>query len=82
MIYVDLSSIVNGNANIFILIIEYTEYLYSYFNGGLHKIRKLLKKEHNIEISHQCMENIILKSNSGTKYGNWILLGYYLFDAL
>ena len=29
------------------------------FSGSLHKIRKSLKKEHNIEISHQSIENII-----------------------
>ena len=52
VIYTDLSSIVNGNANISIPVIEHIEYLYSYFNGSLHKIRKSLKKEHNIEISH------------------------------
>ena len=61
MIYTDLSSIVNENANITIPVIEHIEYLYSYFNGSLHKIRKSLK-EHNIEISHQSIENIILKS--------------------
>ena len=29
------------------------------FSESLHKIRKSLKKEHNIEISHQSIENII-----------------------
>lgn len=33
------------------------------FSGSLHKIPKSLKKEHNIEISHQSIENIIFKSN-------------------
>ena len=63
VIYTDLSNIVNGNTNITILVIEHVEYLYSYFSGSLHKIRKSLKKEHNIEISHQSIENIIFKSN-------------------
>ena len=31
VIYTDLSSIVNGNANISIPVIEHVEYLYSYF---------------------------------------------------
>ena len=43
-IYTDLSSIVNGNANITIPVIEHVKYLYSYFSGSLHKIRKSLKK--------------------------------------
>jgi len=82
VIYTDLSSIVNGNANITIPVIEHIEYLYSYFNGSLHKIRKSLKKEHNIEISHQSIENIILKSNYEIKHENWTFSGYYLFDSL
>ena len=82
VIYTDLSSIVNGNANITIPVIEHIEYLYSYFNGSLHKIRKSLKKEYNIEISHQSIENIILKSEYEIKHENWTFSGYYLFDAL
>lgn len=82
VIYTDLSSIVNGNANITIPVIEHIEYLYSYFNGSLHKIRKSLKKEHNIEISHQSIENIILKSEYEIKHENWTFSGYYLFDTL
>lgn len=82
VIYTNLSSIVNGNANITIPVIEHIEYLYSYFNGSLHKIRKSLKKEHNIEISHQSIENIILKSNYEIKHENWTFSGYYLFDSL
>ena len=41
-----------------------------------------MKKEHNIEISHQSIENIILKSEYEIKHENWTFLGYYLFDAL
>ncbi|WP_296811631.1 DDE-type integrase/transposase/recombinase, partial [uncultured Methanobrevibacter sp.] len=70
------------NANITIPVIEHIEYLYSYFNGSLHKIRKSLKKEHNIEISHQSIENIILKSEYEIEHRNWTFSGYYLFDAL
>lgn len=62
-IYTDLSSIVNGNSNINIPVIEHVKYLYSYFSRKLHKIRKSLKKEHDIEISHQSIENIIFNSN-------------------
>ena len=82
ILYTDLSSIVNGNSNITIPVIEHIEYLYSYFNGSLHKIRKSLKKEHNIEISHQSIENVILKSEYEIKHENWAFSGYYLFDAL
>ena len=82
VIYTDLSSIVNENANITIPVIEHIEYLYSCFDGSLHKIRKSLKKEHNIKISHQSIENIILDSEYEIKHENWSFSGYYLFDAL
>ena len=82
VIYTDLSNIVNGNTNITIPVIEHIEYLYSYFNGRPHKIRKSLKKEHNIEISHQSIENTTLNSEYEIKHENWTFSGYYLFDAL
>ena len=41
-----------------------------------------MKKEHNIEISHQSIENIILKSEYEIEHRNWTFSGYYLFDAL
>ena len=82
IIYTDLSSIVKGNANITIPVIEHVEYLYSYFNASPHKIRKSLKKEHNIEISHQSIENIIFNSNYEIEHKNWTFSGYYLFDSL
>ena len=63
-------------------VIEHIRYLYSYFNGSIHKIRKPLKKEHNIELSHQSIENIILKSKYEINLRNWTFSGYYLFDAL
>ena len=78
IIYTDLSSIVNENSNITIPVIEHVEYLYSYFNGSLHKIRKSLKKEHNIEISHQSIENIIFNSNYEIEHKNWTYSGYLL----
>ena len=34
-----------------------------FIGGGIHKIRFNLKQEHNIEISHQSIENILLRSD-------------------
>lgn len=82
IIYTDLSSIVNENSNITLPVIEHVKYLYSIFNGSLHKIRQSLKKEHNIEISHQSIENIIFDSEYEIKHENWTYSGYYLFDSL
>lgn len=56
----DLFSIVKPNSNITYPVIKHVLHLYSYFTGSLHKIRKSLKIEHNIEISHQTIENIII----------------------
>ena len=61
---------------------EHIKYLYSNFGTSLHKIRKSLKIEHKIEISHQSIENIILNSDYKNKHENWTYSGYYLFDSL
>ena len=60
---------------------EHIKYLYSNFGTSLHKIRKSLKIEHKIEISHQSIENIILNSDYKNKHENWTYSGYYLFDS-
>lgn len=46
------------------------------------KIQFNLKQEHNVEISHQSTENILLKSNYEFDHKNWYYSGYYLFDSL
>lgn len=46
------------------------------------KIQFNLKQEHNVEISHQSTENILLKSNYEFDHKNWSYSGYYLFDSL
>ena len=82
IIYTDISSIVKGNSNITIPLIDHIKYLYSNFGSSLHKIRKSLKREHGIEISHQSLENIILNSDYKIKNENWTYSGCYLFDSL
>lgn len=51
------------NSNITLPVIECIENLYQIYGAGLHKIRFDLKQQHNIEISHQSIENILLNSN-------------------
>ena len=80
--YTDLSSLVYPNSNITLPVIECIENLYQIYGAGLHKIRFDLKQQHNIEISHQSIENIILNSNYQFDYDNWTYSGYYLFDSL
>ena len=80
--YTDISSIVNYNSNITIPVINRIKHLYSCFNGSLHKICYNLKEEHNVDISYQSVENIILKSNYTNKQENSCYSGYYLFDSL
>ena len=80
--YTDLSSLVYPNSNITLPVIECIENLYQIYGAGLHKIRFDLKQQHNIEISHQSIENIILNSNYQFNYQNWTYSGYYLFDSL
>lgn len=70
------------NSNITLPVIECIENLYQIYGAGLHKIRFDLKQQHNIEISHQSIENILLNSNYQFNYDNWTYSGYYLFDSL
>lgn len=80
--YSDLSSLVYLNSNITLPVIDCIKNLYQIYGAGLHKIRFNLKQEHNIEISHQSIENILLKSYYEFDYENWSYSGYYLFDSL
>lgn len=80
--YSDLSSLVYLNSNITLPVIDCIKNLYQIYGAGLHKIRFNLKQEHNIEISHQSIENILLKSDYEFDYENWSYSGYYLFDSL
>ena len=59
--YTDLSSLVYPNSNITLPVVDCIENLYQIYGAGLHKIRFDLKQQHNIEISHQSIENILLK---------------------
>lgn len=78
----DLTSLVYSNSNIALPVIKCIENLYQIDGAGFHKIRFNLKQEHNIEISHQIIENILLKSKYQFNYKNWTYSGYYLFDSL
>ena len=80
--YSDLSSLVYLNSNITLPVIDCIKNLYQIYGAGLHKFRFNLKQEHNIEISHQSIENILLKSDYEFNYENWSYSGYYLFDSL
>ena len=80
--YTDLSSLVYDNYNITLPVINCIENLYQIYGASLHKIRFDLKQHHNIEISHQSIENILLSSHYQFNYGNWTYSGYYLFDSL
>lgn len=80
--YTDLLSLVYSNSNITLPVIECIENLYQIYGAGLHKIRFDLKQQHNIEISHQSIENILLNSNYQFNYDNWTYSRYYLFDSL
>ena len=79
--YTDLSSIVYSNSNITLPVIDCIENLYQIYGSRLHKIRFDLKQQHNIEISHQIIENIILNSKYQFNYKNWNYSGYHLFDG-
>lgn len=78
----DLSSIVNENTNVTLPVMRHIIHLYCYFTGSLYKIQKSIDKEHKINISHQTIENVILKSEIELEFPDGVLSGYYGFDAL
>lgn len=80
--YSDLSSFVKPNCNITLPVIEIVEKLFSINGNSIIQIRETLKEAHNVDISIQSIENIILAHESQEKYDNWSYSGYYLFDSL
>ena len=63
-------------------VIDCIENLYQIYGARLHKIRFNLKQQHNIEISHQSIENILLKLKYEFNYENRTFSRYYLSDDL
>ena len=73
-----LSSLVYSNSDITLPVVDCIENLYQIYGAGLHKIRFDLKQQHNIEISHQSIENILLNSNYQFNHENWTYSGLLL----
>ena len=80
--YTDMSSIVNEFNNVTKPVVEKILHLYSIFGISIYKIQKELNEEHNVDISHQTIERILLGFNFNKKHNPWTLSGYYLFDSL
>jgi len=78
----NMKSIVDENKNITKPIINCIQDLYSTFGNSLYKIQYWLKKDYNVNISHQSIENIILSYKNDYNIKNWSYSGYYLFDSL
>lgn len=78
----DMSNYVLDNSNITKEVYEIILDLYRYFSASLRKIKRYLKEHHNVDISHQAIENIILNYESENKDKIDVYSGYYLFDAL
>lgn len=78
----DLSEIVSKNNNITKAVIDVISSLYSIAGLSLHRIREILYKNHNVDISHQTIENALLNNIHVKEAKNWSYSGYYLFDSL
>ena len=78
----DLNRFVYKNNNITLAVINKILDIYSIYGASLHKIRYGLKKEHNVNISHQSIENIIKSYEIEETTSFWSYSGFYLFDAL
>ena len=68
--FTDLSSLVSDNSNITFPVFDCIKNLYQIYDAGLNQIRYYLKKQYNVEISHQSIENILLNSNYTSKDKN------------
>ena len=77
-----LSSLVYSNSNITLPVVDCIENLYQIYGAGLHKIRFDLKNQHNIEISHQSIENILLNSNYQFNHENWTYLWFITYSTV
>ena len=77
----DLTGLVENNSNISIRLKNKIVELYSIFKGSLHSICEFLKKDHNVDISYQTVENIILSNELDKKDQYASESGYYLFDV-
>ena len=78
---VDLSSLLEKNNNVSVLLKEKIVHLFDVFNGSLHKIKEMLKEDWNTDISHQTIENVLLSNNIENKEDYVNESGYYLFDV-
>ena len=78
----DLSSIVEVNRNITKPVIDFILKSYSIGGDSIRKIMHRLKEIHNVDISYQSVENILLGFEYDFDNGFYSLSGYYLFDAL
>ena len=78
----DLSSIVEVNRNITKPVIDFIFKSYSIGGDSIRKIMHRLKEIHNVDISYQSVENILLGFEYDFDNGFYSFSGYYLFDAL
>ena len=77
----DLSSFVSKNSNFTNELKTFSKHLvYQYF-GSLKKVSETLKKEYNISVSHQTIENWLNTENTKSEENNNRYSGYYIFDV-
>ena len=78
----DLSDIVYKNCNITKPVIDEILTSYAIHGSSIYKIKYELKKQFNVDISHQSIENVIKNYKNENKPKYWSYSGYYLFDSL
>ena len=70
------------NGNITKSVIEEIFSICSIHGFSLNKIRYDLKERWNVDISHQSIQNMIMKTEMPDEDEFWTYSGYYLFDSL
>ena len=78
----DLSSIVKPNSNITNRVRSKIKRHHAVYGSTIRQIQYILKEEHDIDISYQTIENVLLEDEICFEAENWSYSGYYLFDSL
>ena len=78
----DLSSFIKPNSNITNRVRSSIKRQHAVAGSTVRQIQYLLKEEHNVDISHQTIENVLLEDELFFEADNWSYSGHYLFDSL
>lgn len=78
----DISSIVDKNCSISRRVMNIVRILYAVGGMSIYRIQEILEINHNVSLSHQEIQNIIIKFNDLNSENIKKYSGYHVFDSL